>query len=308
MTEIEITPSAHRIRLSDSLVLMGSCFAQEMGEWFQERRFSMCLNPNGIVFHPAVMARCTRKILNETDYLNEEWIEYNGLFHSFDHHGSFSERDADSLTRHANQSMQFAHQALCNASTLVITWGSAWGYTWNESGQWVANCHKIPQSRFTKQMIDSDTIVAEWTELLNLLIELNPKINVVISISPVRYWRDGAHGNQLSKANLLIAANKLADAWTNVHYFPAYEIMLDELRDYRFYASDLLHPSPIAVEHIIGKFQAMFFSEETKDYIFKIEPHLKFLRHRPLHVSDDEWQLRCKEKELEIERLRNANG
>ncbi|MFM7727223.1 MAG: GSCFA domain-containing protein, partial [Flavobacteriales bacterium] len=263
-TEIEITPSPHRIQPGDTLVLMGSCFAQEMGTWFKSHRFSMCLNPNGIIFHPAVLARIIRRALENRPYNASEWIEHSALFHSFDHHGSFSRLDSDELVKSANQSQTDLRSALSKASTLIVTWGSAWGYKWNESGQWVANCHKIPHARFSKELMEAHAIEAEWREVLELLSKFNPLLNVIFSVSPVRYWRDGAQGNQLSKAHLLIAASALANAFSNVHYFPAYEIILDELRDYRFYASDLLHPSPVAVEYVIEKFQAMFFAEETK--------------------------------------------
>jgi hypothetical protein len=306
-TEVPIVPSSHTIRVADSIVLVGSCFAQEMGEWFKQKRFSIVVNPNGILFHPSVLARILRRAVDEKKYSGEEWVLQDGLFHSFDHHGVLSDRSADRLTQHTNQQLQSMAEALRSASTLVVTWGSAWGYQWNEDGQWVANCHKIPQQRFTKKLIEAHDIVVEWTTLLQELKRLNPTLNVVFSVSPVRYWRDGAHGNQLSKANLILAASRLANAFSWVHYFPAYEILLDELRDYRFYASDMLHPSPLAVEHIIGKFQTMFFDEKTKGYVQKVEPLLKFLQHRPLHIDEHEWAAKCMQREEMILELLTAS-
>lgn len=305
-TEINITPSVHRIQMRDTMVLMGSCFAQEVGSWFQTRRFSLCLNPNGILFHPSVLSRVITRSLEDKAYQTSEWVEYNGLFHSFDHHGAFSCHDAESLTLIANEAQRGLRDAILKASTLVVTWGSAWGYKWTEDGRWVANCHKIPQQRFAKELMDAAAIEAEWSKLLQSLRKYNPQLNVVFSVSPVRYWRDGAQGNQLSKSHLLIAANQLTAAFSNVHYFPAYEILLDELRDYRFYAADLLHPSPIAVEYIIEKFQDMFFTEETKQYVRSLEPLLKFLAHRPLHISNEDWNERCSEKEEAIKQLVNS--
>jgi hypothetical protein len=302
-TEVPIVPASHKIRVGDSILLVGSCFAQEMGAWFEHKRFSMVVNPNGILFHPSVLARVIKRAIDARLYSNEEWVVQDGLFHSFDHHGALSNRSADLLTQRTNQQLQLMAEALRSASTLVVTWGSAWGYQWNDDGQWAANCHKIPQQRFTKKLIEAHDIVAEWTTLLQELKRLNPELNVVFSVSPVRYWRDGAHGNQLSKANLILAASRLANAFSWVHYFPAYEILLDELRDYRFYASDMLHPSPLAVEHIIGRFQTMFFQEETKAYVQKVEPLLKFLQHRPLHVDEHEWAAKCMQREEMIREL-----
>jgi hypothetical protein len=307
-TEIPIVKSSHSIHVKDELVLMGSCFAQEVGEWFQTQRFRMVLNPNGIIFHPSVLARILMRALNHERYADSEWVQHNGLFHSFDHHGSCSKANAEELTREANRKLSELRDALLKADTLIITWGSAWGYRWNETGEWVANCHKIPQHGFTKELAEASSIESEWTEVLQLLRHQNPKVNVIFSVSPVRYWRDGAHGNQLSKAHLLIAASRISQAIPGVHYFPSYEILLDELRDYRFYAADMLHPSTVAVNYIIDKFQDMFFAEEARNYVRQMEPLLKFIGHRPLHISNEEWGERLTEKEAAIERLRNTHA
>lgn len=304
-TEIQVSPSGHTIRLSDPLLVVGSCFAQEIGAWFQARRFAICLNPNGIVFHPSALANGLRKTIDQQVYTDDDWVEQNGMFHSLDHHGSWSANTRESLTRSVNGRQVEVFEHLKTAKTLIVTWGSAWGYRWKKSEQWVANCHKIPQQNFTKELMPAAAIVVEWTALLNDLWRINPEIQVVFSVSPVRYWRDGAHGNQLSKAQLLIAASHLAEARPNVHYFPAYEIMLDELRDYRFYAADMLHPSPLAVEFIIGKFQEAFFDEKIKAYVAEMERSLKFLQHRPLHTPTEEWESQCLEVEGRITLLYN---
>jgi hypothetical protein len=304
-TEIPILKSSHSIHVNDELVLMGSCFAQEVGEWFKQQRFRMVLNPNGIIFHPSVLARIIRRALNQEHYVGFEWIQHNGLFHSFDHHGSCSEASAELLTQEANRKLTETRDALMKADTLIITWGSAWGYRWNATGEWVANCHKIPQQGFTKELAEASSIEAEWTNALHLLRQHNPKVNVIFSVSPVRYWRDGAHGNQLSKAHLLIAASRISNAFPCAHYFPSYEILLDELRDYRFYTNDMLHPSELAVDYIIEKFQDMFFVEEARDYVRQMEPLLKFIGHRPLHISNEVWGERLAEKEAAIDQLRH---
>jgi hypothetical protein len=161
----------------------------------------------------------------------------------------------------------------------------------------------ISKNNFNKELISSDEIVEEYQALLNELWSINPHLQVIISVSPVRYWRDGAQGNQVSKAHLLIAASKLAANNSAVHYFPAYEIMMDELRDYRFYNPDMLHPSPQAVEFIIGKFQEMFFSEKAKQFVVRSESHIRFLGHRPLHEDECVWQERCSLKEQELIQL-----
>ncbi len=303
-TEIAIERSEHPIRVADKMLLVGSCFAQEMGQWFLHRRFDVNLNPNGILFHPMVIARCLNRALLGRAYRDEESVSYGGLYHSFDFHGSFSCASQSEHTEIINSQLKSTRQSLSEASTLVLTWGSAWGYKWNEQGQWVSNCHKIPQSNFTKELVTAGEIVPEYQELLNEVWKINPNLEVIITVSPVRYWRDGAHGNQLSKAHLLLAASQLAASNKRVHYFPSYEIMMDELRDYRFYNADMLHPTPQAVEFIIGKFQEMFFAEESKRYISQVDPIIKFLGHRPLHLEQSEWLDLCSVKEKDWMRVR----
>jgi len=292
------------MKVADKMLLVGSCFAQEMGQWLLQRRFDIHLNPNGILFHPAVIARCVRRALLRRQYEAEECIAHNGLYHSFDFHGSYSVTSEKELSETANAQLERTYDSIKSASTLILTWGSAWGYKWNQNGQWVSNCHKIPQLNFTKELILSDEIVADYQMLFNDLWSVNPGLHIIISVSPVRYWRDGAHGNQLSKAHLLIAASQLADTNTRVHYFPSYEIMMDELRDYRFYNADMLHPTPQAVEFIIEKFQEMFFSEDSKNYVSQIEPIRRFLGHRPLHIHESEWNELCSARVEDWMRIR----
>jgi len=304
-TEIPIFRSEHQIHVSDNLLLMGSCFAQEMGRWLLDRRFNVNQNPNGILFHPSVIARCLRRAAQRVRYGEKEFVFHNERHHSFDFHGSFSSENSIELESKVNEQLDRCSDSIAKASTLVLTWGSAWGYKWTTTGMWVSNCHKIPQENFVKELVTSDEIVAEYQSLLNELWTINPGLKVIISVSPVRYWRDGAQGNVLSKSHLLIAANRLADANAAVHYFPAYEIMMDELRDYRFYNADMLHPSSQAVEYIIGKFQEMFFSEKSKQYVLKSEPFIRFLNHRPLHADESQWRESRSLKEQELIQLLN---
>jgi len=302
-TEIPVTRSEHQINVSDKLLLAGSCFAQEMGYWLQQRRFDVNLNPNGILFQPSVIARCLRRAILQRKYEEKELVLNNGLYHSFDFHGLFSSEKSAELVLKLNTQRESSFESISNASTLILTWGSAWGYKWKATDEWVSNCHKIPQEKFAKELMSSDEIVEEYQVLLNELWSTNPHLKVIISVSPVRYWRDGAQGNQLSKAHLLIAAGKLAASNTAVHYFPAYEIMMDELRDYRFYNPDMLHPSPQAVEFIIAKFQEMFFSEKAKQFVVRSEPLIRFLGHRPLHEDDRVWREKRSLKEQELIQL-----
>jgi hypothetical protein len=247
-----------------------------------------------------------RRALLQRHYDEKEFILNNGLYHSFDFHGSFSSAMPGELALKLNTQLERSFESTTNASALILTWGSAWGYKWKATNEWVSNCHKIPQVNFFKELMTSDEIVEEYQVLLDELWSINPHLQVIISVSPVRYWRDGAQGNQLSKAHLLIAAGKLAANNAAVHYFPAYEIMMDELRDYRFYNPDMLHPSPQAVEFIIGKFQEMFFSEKARQFVMRSESHVRFLEHRPLHEDERAWLEKRSLKEQELIQLLNT--
>jgi hypothetical protein len=274
-----------------------------MGHWLQQRRFDVNLNPNGILFQPSVIARCLRRAILQRKYDEKELVLNNSLYHSFDFHGLFSSEKTAELVLKLNTQLASSCESMSNASTLLLTWGSAWGYKWKATNEWVSNCNKIPQEKFTKELMSSDEIVEEYQVLLNELWSINPHLKVIISVSPVRYWRDGAQGNQLSKAHLLIAASKLAANNAAVHYFPAYEIMMDELRDYRFYNPDMLHPTSQAVDFIIGKFQEMFFSEKAKQFVVRSEPLIRFLGHRPLQEDERVWLEKRSLKEQELIQL-----
>lgn len=302
-TEITPEPVQWDINYRSKIVVAGSCFAERIGQWFDNHRFQVEVNPNGIIFHPTPLVRTLTRALDRRSYTMDELAVNHGVYSSFDHHGSFSQTNADDALRYINEQVAIAGDALQTADVLIITWGSAWAYHHAETNTAVANCHKFPGNMFRKSLTPIHDIVAQWADFLEQLKVVNPGVRCILSLSPVRYLRDGAHGNQLSKAHLLLAADELIRRFDFVHYFPSYEIVLDELRDYRFYAEDMMHPSSQAVEYVITKFSACFMSEETRSRIQRMEPLIKFLAHRPIKINDAEWNLRIAEKQEQLEAM-----
>jgi len=303
-TEIQLSKAPFEISHSDSLVLLGSCFSENIGMKFQRYRFQTSLNSHGIVFNPESVAVALEDSINNKIYSKDELMEHNGSFMSLSHHGRFNNENADSTLNEINNSIAASNQVLKKAKVLFITLGSAWAYRHNTSQKIVANCHKIPQSAFKKTIIQYDVIVERWTSLINKLKSFNQDIQIVFTVSPVRYWRDGAVENSLSKSQLIIATHALKEAFSNVHYFPAYELVIDDLRDYRFFKEDMLHPNDQAINYVWEKFCDWCFSDKTKSIFNELESLIRFLEHKPHHITDDEkHQALKREKEALIQAL-----
>jgi hypothetical protein len=302
-TEIPIASLDWNLDHRTKLMVYGSCFAERIGSWFNEYRFQINLNSHGIIFHPIALARGIQRTIDALPYSEQDLVCNHGMYASFDHHGSFSADNADNALAKMNSQLSAASTFLKSANVMVVTWGSAWAYEHVHSGRIVANCHKLPQADFRKVLVDHEAIYQTWFNVVHALRQLNPAMRFVFTVSPVRYLRDGAHGNQLSKAQLLLAAECLNESLPNVSYFPAYEIVLDELRDYRFYSEDMLHPSQQAIDYIIEKFQHMYLSDACKKTLAQMDALVKFLRHRPLHIAEAEWNLAKAAKMKQMDEL-----
>ena len=286
------------------MLALGSCFAEEIGGCLYDRYFPIDLNPFGILFNPASIATALKVITGEVPFSDRVLVSQDGLWHSLLHHGSFSRpRRADLLTT-VTQRIKQAEQRLDKLQVVLITLGSSHAYYHHGTDLFVANCHKIPQSQFDKRLLDLDDIVEMLDEALIQLWDRNAQVQVVLSVSPVRYWKDGAVQNQRSKARLLLACERLSTHYQNCHYFPAYELVIDELRDYRFFAEDMLHPNHMAVDFVWQSFQKNFVSKEGQDYMKQVEKLLKLRQHRPHHPNtrrDRERQEKIKTKEQELQ-------
>ena len=285
-TSIDIKPSAWKIGYEDRILMLGSCFSDEIGEQMQQRHLPVTCNPFGTLYNPLSIAQAIQ--LTELP----ELVEYDGLWHSVAHHGSFSHPAKEETETAVRASIEHMQKTFADATVVIVTFGTAWVYEWNqESGvrsqnnYVVANCHKMPESWFTRRRLSVDEIVAAWRPIL----EQYKDKHWIFTVSPIRHIKDGLHENQLSKATLLMAVEKLRNTEYRVQnpdrvtYFPSYEILLDELRDYRFYADDLVHPSSLAVNYIWERFADTFCTPQTRNQMQVEHKRWKFEHHRTLH-------------------------
>ncbi|MDR1645903.1 MAG: GSCFA domain-containing protein [Tannerellaceae bacterium] len=290
-TPVEIVEDKCPLSHRDTILLLGSCFAEEIGQKLSENKFAVDVNPFGILYNPASIARSVRRLLAPEAFGAADLFEHNGLYHSFAHHSCFSAPMEVEALEKMNGRLACASRRLPETSRLVITFGTACVYRLRSSGEVVSNCHKLPEKLFEREMLDIAGIASEWEALLLDLWELNPGLRALFTVSPVRHWKDGAHVNQLSKATLLLAIHELQSRYPErIAYFPAYEIVMDELRDYRFYAGDMLHPSPLAVEYVWERFCAGFLTTESQDILREWGVIRKAIAHRPFRPESKAYQ------------------
>lgn len=290
-TEITVEPFQHKIEPHTKVMFMGSCFANNIGDKFNNCKLEASVNPFGVIFNPASVASTLTSIISNKKYANSDLRFYNDVWLSFEHHSTFSNPDKNKCLQNINNNCHQAFNYLSQCEYVFITFGSAWVYQSKETNQIVSNCHKYPADCFNRYMLSIDEIVNTYETLLTQLLEFNPNLKIVFTVSPVRHWKDGAHGNQISKSILLLAIDTLCRSFDNCNYFPAYELLMDDLRDYRFYADDMLHPSSFAIEYIWQKFEQCFFSDNTLQYKKEMLNLTKALNHRAVNVNSESHQL-----------------
>jgi GSCFA family. len=290
-TTIKIEKPSFQFSHTESILLMGSCFAENIGQELSKRFFSVDINPFGTLYNPSSIAKSLWILIEEKLFDERELFEHEGLFHSFMHHSRFSSVSAKESLSAINSRLAVSSQQIKTMERLILTFGTAWVYRLGSTKEVVANCHKLPEKIFTRSRLSVDEITDEWRDLLISLWKINPKLKVLFTVSPIRHWKDGANGNQLSKATLLLAIDKLCKSFPEqTEYFPSYEIMIDELRDYRFYASDMLHPSPMAIEYIWERFSESFIRKETINILKDLSEVQKAVDHRPFNPNSGQYK------------------
>lgn len=300
-TRVGLDAMPFGIDFSTGIVSLGSCFSDEIGRRLQECGFPVEQNPFGTLYNPASIASALRRIMDDREIGMEDLVEYEGLWHSWHHHGSFSRPTAEACLEACNSRLHQAHQALKEARLLMITFGSAWVYEVKGEAMVVANCHKLPQDHFVRRMLTVEDIVALWRPLLDEIHACCPMLHTLFTVSPIRHIGDGLHGNQLSKSTLLLAVDELVDKELPLAkrkkkgvkekdpekpvtvYFPAYEIVLDELRDYRFYDADMVHPTDLAVDVVWDRFQHVTMEPAVCEQAHRNRKQHKRQTHIPLH-------------------------
>lgn len=291
--------SAINITHQDAILLLGSCFTENIGEKLLNSKFNVNINPFGIIYNPISIANSLTRIVNNQLYSEQELTEHHKKWFSFDHHGSFSSFNRAECLAKINNETTCAHQHLQETKTIVFTLGTAWVYENIVNKKLVANCHKIPAKNFTKRLLSVDEIVQSFSALANTL----KNIQFIFTVSPVRHISDGLHENNISKSVLHLATHQLINKLNNCHYFAAYEMVIDELRDYRFFKEDMIHPTPQAINYVWEKFASTYFNEQTTQLNQRIEKLQQAALHRPFNFESESHQQFIKQQVIQMQQL-----
>lgn len=292
LTPTHIEPLHPLINHSDKLLVMGSCFAEHIGGRLARMKFPTVVNPYGPLYNPLSIVEGLERLVTRRPFTEDELHDFpDGGWSTWLHHSRFSHPDRHQALTAINDSFEAASRQLAEADMLVITLGTAWVYRLSDTGKVVGNCHKVPERQFVRQRLQVHEIVDALAATLRHLGRLNPRLRVLLTVSPVRHLKEGLHGNQLSKATLLLAVDALCSLLPGqCHYFPAYEILVDELRDYRFYADDMAHPSAVAVDYVWQQFVTHCIASDAQDFMHQWERVCRALDHRPFHPESEQYK------------------
>lgn len=284
-TRVNIPDAPAKIGYDTPCLFMGSCFSDNIGQLMAAHKFPVLLNPFGTLFNPLSVAQNLNRLMNTQPYTVADLSSHNGLWLSFDHYTGFSHPDPDTCLRAINRSFADASLWLRKCRFLVLTFGTAWAFRHNQTGKTVANCHKLPAAMFTRYCAQPEEITGAYNTLLNNLKQLNPDVTVIFTLSPVRHWSNGAVENQLSKSVLHYSIQQLVQQHPRAWYFPAYEIFMDELRDYRYYATDMLHPGEQGINYTWERFCETCISDTAVKIMAGVAAVIKAAGHRPMHTA-----------------------
>lgn len=283
-TEVTVKPSQWKISYKSTLLTLGSCFAEVLGRQLDDYKFKVLTNPFGTVFNPASITRLVKMSLaGELPAMGHFLVNRDGVYLHHDFHSSFWAKDSETLDAMLLRKMAEVKHFLLRTDVLVITLGSAFAYKFHRTEEYVTNCHKVSSDQFTKELLTLHRVEKELTDLITLLHIHNPKLRIILTVSPVRHTRDTLVLNQVSKSILRVACHTLSETFNEVTYFPSYEIMIDDLRDYRFYEADLIHPNASAQEHIFRNFADAYLDAPSLEVVKEWESIQKMLNHHPQH-------------------------
>jgi lysophospholipase L1-like esterase len=293
-TQIPLSKSNNPIDYNSKVLSFGSCFAENMADKFDYFKFQNETNPFGIIFNPVSIEKVIEIVVQEKWFTEKDVFFHNERWHSFEVHSDLSNSDRQELLETLNKAISQTNKHLKEATHIIITYGTSWIYRNLQSDEIVANCHKVPQKQFSKELLPVDVIQKSIQNTIDLIQTLNPGINLIFTISPVRHIKDGFAENQLSKSHLFTAVYQVLKTYNpkliTQNYFPSYEIMMDELRDYRFYTEDMLHPNQVAIDYIWHKFSENYMTEESISLMQEVDEIQKSLRHRSFNPESEQHQ------------------
>jgi GSCFA family len=282
---IHINPLPQQVSYQDKLLLMGSCFTEHIGNKLQELKFNVLQNPNGILFDPHSVATSLVSYIQNKQYTGDDLFYLNELWQSWQHHSVFSNTNQEACLRTINAAQSGAHTFLKNADWIIITLGSSFSYRLLENNMPVANCHRAPAQNFHKHLMGIEEINSVLDNCIHQLFHFNPKLKIIFTVSPVRHIRDGVVENNRSKARLIETVHHLVNKFDNLFYFPAYELVIDVLRDYRFYDIDMVHPNYAATEFVLEKFAQSCIDESSRQLMEEAKKIVIARKHKPFHPT-----------------------
>lgn len=298
-TEIPLTPEENQIDYSSKILLLGSCFSENIGAQFDYFKFQNIQNPFGVIFNPVSIEMLVVRAIKNIFFTEKDIFQHNGIWKCFEAHSELSSLDRDGFLNNLNSALRNLRDALFTSTHIVFTYGTSWVYKNLDNGEIVANCHKLPQKNFKKELLLIEEISDSFKNIFEKISEVNPQVSIITTVSPVRHIKDGFAENTLSKAHLISAIHNLENQKSNLdryrnsnfqsHYFPSYEIMMDELRDYRFYNEDMLHPNKTAIEIIWQKFSKVWISPATESFQKEISSIHRGLLHKPFNSQSEEY-------------------
>lgn len=291
------------IDYQSKLLLLGSCFSENIGKKLNYFKFQSYQNPFGILFHPKAIETFITNTINEKEYTEDGIFNLNERWHCYDSHSQLSNASKETLLENLNNAIKQTHQQLTETNHIVITLGTAWVYRFIESDTIVANCHKVPQKKFLKELLSVEEIIESLESIIALIRSVNPSVSFIFTVSPVRHLKDGFVQNQQSKAHLISAVQQVVEPRKRIHYFPSYEIMMDELRDYRFYEGDMIHPNQTAINYIWEKFAKTWVSESAHFVMNQVDSIQKRLSHKPFNPNSEAHQQFLQQIDSDIQEL-----
>jgi len=290
-TKIPLKPQQHnQIDYNSSILLLGSCFVENIGKKLDYLKFQTLQNPFGILFQPLAIEKLIDNAINEKQYTEDDIFFHNEQWHCYDAHSKLSSSLKEDLLNNLNEQIKSTNQQINKSKHIIITLGTAWVYRHIETDAFVANCHKVTQKKFLKELLSIDETIESLQSIIALLRSVNKKASILFTVSPIRHLKDGFIENTQSKAHLIAAIHQVVEPRHNLYYFPSYEIMMDELRDYRFYAEDMIHPNQTAVNYIWEKFKEVWISKEASETINAVDFIKKGLQHRPFNPNSEAHQ------------------
>ena len=306
-TDWMLEPGDSLIDHHSKILLIGSCFSEHISSQLRFSGFDLLENPHGILFHPLAIERAVMDCLLEAKYEKKDLVFNGEVWTSLNHHGCFNHPDPEVVLNSIHEEIGKAHSWFNSMTHLVLTLGTAWAYRHLGRKALVANCHKIPQKEFEKELLSAEEIHQSLDRIVSGVREVNPSISILLTVSPVRHIKDGMVENTLSKARLHEAVHQLITRKDNVSYFPAYELMMDDLRDYRFYKSDLIHPNETAVQYIWEKFTGAWIKPSAGPLMLEAQSIHRALQHRPLQVDSEKHSSFQEKIERQIADLKERN-